>query len=209
VQIYGSQRESKNLIRVGQNHTFIGIYGCIYGNFGRKSPYIRSYSVLANPKHDGSFIMALFIWSRGGLWRQEHWKQRLVNVCRFGRVRIKMVSYARTSIKTGGGGWEGKDLSFPWWMCGVVFTACAVFLFFQRPIGAALGLRVRLSGSWKMFGETGGHRNRVHIAARCSLIWEKCLCSRCFLALRWTGAILSGFCFSGEMYLINTCEGNV
>ena len=34
-------------IRVGQNHTFIGIYyiRCMNGIFGRKSPYVRSYTV--------------------------------------------------------------------------------------------------------------------------------------------------------------------
>ena len=44
------------MCRVGQNHTFIGIYGVFTVLLAGKLPYIRSYTVciytvLANPSH--------------------------------------------------------------------------------------------------------------------------------------------------------------
>jgi hypothetical protein len=57
------------ICRVGQNHTFIGMYGVYTVFLARKSPYIRSYTVqiyvlanpiymvLANPTHVSVYYM--------------------------------------------------------------------------------------------------------------------------------------------------------
>jgi hypothetical protein len=57
-----------DMSRVGQNHTFLGLYGVYTVFLAGKSPYIRSYTciytVLANPRHEtGSFVEALAAFS--------------------------------------------------------------------------------------------------------------------------------------------------